>query len=239
MIVNFPTAFFASALPHKPSDDNNVTWLCSGAPPRPTLDFNQALMLVLERSLPAKINDMSRRQSRGDLIFTISRGVQAVLSSNVKQYEPGQVVDFGSVNVPLLQTVQIGELQTRHDTNNLDLSKTGLDDSEVVAVSMAADSAQRQAIANLNNYQQQYADNIAQITNLQLAINEATKALSAVSAIIAIQPGTETSAIYAKLSATIASLIEQQQALIAKNTQLVADIGTANGDLLAISQLVR
>jgi len=243
MIVYFPTAYYDTVLPHRPSDAGNVTWTCSSpTPPRSTLFVGQiTTMLAASLPLPPRYpGDLARRPTRGDLIFTTSRADPGAALSGAKQYEAGQVLDFTTGTPPQLDPQLVAPAsELRHDTNYLDLSKLGFGDAASTMLMAQADAASRLLTDQLNVQRQQRADVETQLSNTQLALNEAHKAQAAIATILALSPSQGLQDAYNQVTAQLAMLVGQQQALVAQGNVLVAQAQATRDALLAAAQLVR
>ncbi len=182
MIINSPTGFYRTVLPNGPTDSGNVTFVISAAPPpRTNLVFPKVPRGVLQRQkIPQVVDDVSIRAALGGLAYSVSRATQTQPGNNAKQFEIGQVIEFGTTAAADISPMLVAPItETRHDTNVFDYTALGLSDDEQRFLADTAMAAHRTIQQQLNVVKTGRADAEREINTQQKIVNEATRNLSA------------------------------------------------------------
>jgi hypothetical protein len=178
--------------------------------------------------------DEERRATLGELVYTITSGGVPTEGRSTKLFEVGQILEFDeTIESVGVNTVQ-NRLEIQHNTNLLDLSGLGLTDDEIDSVTTDSAQFKEELEQQLTYVQNQIADNKAEIVDLQKTINEANKALAALSAM-----GEDDDSVINKITETRDDAIVQRDQLSAETTNLIATSTELQDKLFAVSQLVR
>ena len=227
MIIKYPTGLYASSLPHSPSDAGNVTFTISSTePPRTSLLFPKLPPGVSGRRRTPKVIDVAqRRKDVNNLLFTINSVSRAVTATSIRQYEVGQLLNFGDVeSLRALDPDTSGfSSEIRHDTGLLDYERLGFTPSQQQVVEAEADLAYRRLEVELSSNRQDNSDLQIQIGENKKLLTEAGKALDALSAMGSSDP---------IIVAMVANLMTKRQTL---NAQLGTLINRANAASRAAS----
>lgn len=189
MIIGFPTALYTASIPQEASESGNVTFTVSSEdPPRSTETFFQLLRSEEIRGLPPRIYDeITRRLTFDQLIFTVSTGTQRKAGAGTKAYEVGQLLDFDDIQEPddvdTLNVPDVVELQ--QNTNLLNYAELGLTDEQVEELLLGANQRFNEEVTNLNVTKSAIADKESDIKDNQRLLNETNKALDASRAVFA------------------------------------------------------
>jgi chromosome segregation ATPase len=170
----------------------------------------------------------------GELVYTITSGGVPTEGRSTKLFEVGQILEFDETIESIgVNTVQ-NRLEIQHNTNLLDLSGLGLTDSEIDSVTTDSAQFKEELEQQLTYVQNQIADGKAEIVELQKTINEANKALAALSAM-----GEDDDSVINKITETRDSAIAQRDQLSTEIAGLITTSTELQDKLFAVSQLVR
>ena len=170
-------------LPHVPSDAGNVTYTISNTvPPRSNLLFQKVPIGVVNKKKPSPaVLTYDRRESVGDLIFTVSKSVRSNEGNNARQYEIGQIFDFDQTEVTAVDPMLVSDVtEMRHDTNRIDYDALGLTVAEQQALASATFVAQKDLMDQLNEVKRLRANAEESINMQQKVINDTNKAISGI-----------------------------------------------------------
>lgn len=190
MIIRYPTGLYASVLP-APDEYGNVTFTISSTdPPRSALQFHQIPDGIANKHLDRQLLDKPLlRENLGPLAFTVSRSTASETGSGTKQFEIGEVLEFGDAEVASISPMLISSrTEIRHDTNVLDYDALGITDDELEAIKLSAHQALEQLEVSLNEARQNRANVEIDINKNQKAINETSKAIAALETLSEIDP---------------------------------------------------
>lgn len=245
MIIRYPTGYYTSALPSKPSDVGNVTYYISTSePPRTQLQIPQVPLGIVQRAKPPRdLDPIVRRSQVGELIYTISEGTPVSTATGKRQYDIGQIIEFsedsGSAVDPMLVTAKT---EVRHDTNLYDLTSMGLTNEEISTIENTTLVALGEITDQLNRVKQLRSDTELEINALQKTINELNKTISSLSVTRSQIGGTGEIAladIIDKLEDKLASTIASRDLAIETANAYAAEASNLYGQLLAVGVLVR
>jgi len=205
MIIKFPTGLYSTALPSKPEDAGNVTFLISNTtPPRSNLLFPKVPTGIVEKRKPPKeVVLVNRRSTFGNLVFSISKSTRKEEGNNARQFEIGQVLDFNDTSGQVVDLMLVGTVtEIRHDTNVLDYEQMGLTPEEEQAIAELSLLTQDQLANRLNDLKQLRGDAEQVINVQQKLINDTTKTITSLTVTLEEGPTTGT-------ASTEASVVEQ------------------------------
>jgi hypothetical protein len=187
MIIRFPTGFFGSVLPSEPESRGNVTYtISSSVPPRTNLVFPKAARGIIDRKRTINQNNFKRRQTKGQLAFSISKSTQSNNGNNSRTFELGQVLEFNNVETRTIQPMLAGPVsEIRHDTNQFDYELLELTQEDVDTINQSSYKAQRSISDQLNIVRQVRKNAEVEIINQQKIINDTTRNIDSINTMIA------------------------------------------------------
>lgn len=192
MIVRFPTGLYRDVLPVEPSDSGNVTFTISNTtPPRTNLVFPKIPVDLVDRGRekPEPINIVDNRKYLGDLVFSVSSSKRQNIGSNSRQFEIGQVLDFGQVDSQAVEPMLVNQTtEIQHNTNTFDYIALGVTEEEQAVIAEESMRAHDLLTDKLNTLKRQRADAEVEINNQQKLINDTTKTISALEIIAQTSP---------------------------------------------------
>lgn len=239
MLIKYPTGLYGGVLPKSPGDGGNVTFTISGPPPRAGLLFPKLPPGVSSRRRqPSAITREQRREHMDALVYSTSRSSRAALGTSSKQWEIGQVLDFGdpedrAPTADLLLTGVGGE--TQHDVGLLDYARAGLGAVEAAEAVAKSEVAYRAKRARLAAVREEHLGLQVGIAEDQKTINETAKIVAALVAIG--DPGM--SGTVELLEARKAALLRKRGGDVNRANELVREAASLNSDLLALAKMVR
>jgi hypothetical protein len=183
--------------------------------------------------MPPKLHDdEDRRKSVAELVFSIIQTSQTQSGSSMRQFEVGQVLGFDEDLSPVISVPTNSSIEIRHDTNVLDLSGLGMSEDEINTI-------YEKAFRMRNDLNIQFESARTRVENLQISItenqkkiNEAAKAIDAVTLI-----GDET--ILKELQDKQVSLMSERDQLVQEYEKQSALSDTLKDQIRQISQMVR
>lgn len=239
MIIKTPTGLYSSVLPHNPGDGGNVTFTISTAdPPRTNLLFPKLSPGVSDRrKLPRTIDVAVRRQDLDVLLYTVQRSGRSALGTGMRQYEVGQVLEFGDpASLRTLDPFTAGmESETRHDTGLIDYDRLGVTAEQQDAVQQLGQLAYSAKRAELADARVRYDQTLVNIQENQKLIAETTKALDA----LAVLGDSRLGAVVAELSASRQRLFADRSRLAGEANELAQAATAILGQLRSLAQVVR
>lgn len=179
MIINYPTGMYKNAI------DDNITWHISSNPPQTVFrTYIQIPAVESIRPLPDRVHESSRRRgSKGSLVFSVNEAHGSIAENGKKQYAEGEVLEFGDVNIIDIDMPPNSRIESRHNTNILDLESMGLSSDQVDGLYDRA-TRKRKLLDESYKYVRSEIENLEKnISNVQKSINEVNKAIAAVSVI--------------------------------------------------------
>lgn len=182
MIIDYPTGLYKNVLPQEPGDDQNVTYLISNnPPPRDNLFFpKMSVGVASHRRPPHKITPQQRRLAAGPLVFTVSRSAGDEPGSGARQYDIGEVLEFGE---PIIRTVDqmlvSDKTEVQHNLNVYDYAQLGLTEQDVQLINEQSLEVFDGISDTLNHLRARRADAEARIHTAQKTVNEAEKNIQA------------------------------------------------------------
>lgn len=235
MIITYPTALYASVIPQSASDNGNITYIVSmTSPPKGPLT---------EIQLPAAIEFRQRKpidtkKPDGQRIYTNTLSNASSIGSAKKQFEVGQILEFGvSDNSTLQPMLASNPLQIRHDTNILDLSSLGVSQEDIIAINDSADNQFTTLNAELSVVRQARIDTETNITENQKNQNETKKAIAALEQLVQSDPSLQP--VLDSLRSKLALFVVQMNALVVMANEQANNATDLENRILAVAQMVR
>lgn len=180
MIIKYPTGLYN--LFGSINDAPNITWYISSESPPRSGNITIKIPLSEELRQPSSllINKKTRRNTYGDLIYTINEANNSIAVSNKKQYGEGDILDFNDDNRDDLSIPRGKRFEFRHNSNELDMISIGLDDDDVIKFNSNIYDKKEELEQQYLFIRQEIEDIEINIKEIQKKINESNKALSAV-----------------------------------------------------------
>lgn len=181
MILRFPTGFYTSSISTDVLNNDSITYLISNTdPPRTDLVYSKVPLGVLAALRDPKDSNIivRRKASFGDLIYSISTSGRTDEGNNSRQYELGQVMEFGvesGVEADPMLVSQLTEIQ--HNTNRLDYISMGVSDEEQSSIEEVSQATQVLLMDRLNEAKRMRLNAEEGISTAQKVINETTRAI--------------------------------------------------------------
>ena len=238
MIIKFPTALYNSVLPQVSTDTQNITFLVSSTDPPRSSDSTLQLLRSQEiRPLPATIfTKEERRNNLGKLIFSINSGKQSHVGIGNKQFEVGQVLEFGDVTLEELDDLEVPNVvELQQNTNELDTDAFGLEADEVALLIRETTGLFNTYISQLNEMVETIKNTESEISDNQKLINEVNKAKRA--AQIAFVDSS--SDIITKLAEREEELISNRSSLIKSLNEYTAEANEIYNKIISLREMVR
>lgn len=243
VIINFPTGFYETAIVAGPDVPINVTFTIStDQPPRTQLLFVKTPVgLSRKKRSPRLYTDKQRRAVLSQLAFSVSSSHSHKITSGMKQYEVGQILEFQSGTPVVLEPMLVAPIaDIRHDTNLLDYQALGLPITTQSTIADEAAAAYTKLLVELNESITRRADYEIELQTTQKLINEIEKTIDGLTGVLEISPTNQIlisakNDLVAKRLVLAAALVEaaaraNQEALVASALQTKAN---------RIAQLVR
>ncbi len=187
MIIKYPTGLYRDVLPVEPQDRGNVTFTVSNTtPPRTNLVFPKipAGLVDRGREIPPPVDITKNRQYLGDLIFSISSSKRKAVGNNSRQFEIGQVLEFGQGTGKAVDPMLVSPVtEIQHNNNVLDYATLGVTAEEQGVIARASLKTHDTLTDELNALKQKRADAEIDINSQQKVINETNRTLSALEVI--------------------------------------------------------
>jgi len=226
MIINFPTGLYSSVLPQKPQDSQNITYLISTtSPPRTSLLFPKIPVgVTLRERPPRQLTTVERRQTVGDLVYTVSKASRQQPGNNAKQYEVGEILDFDYYGIRTVEPMLVSDkTEIQHNLNLYDYEELGLTESEVALMSDESLRTFDALAVSLNELRVLRSSTEVDINTNQKIINEIDKNIAALEVIVDASDATESD---------VLQLIEKLQARKI-TAQAALQTAVTNADLYA------
>lgn len=242
MIIDFPTALYNSVLPMAADDPGNITYtISSNDPPRATDPTAELPIAEQLRPLPDKIFTRKEfRDALGEFVFSVSEASLTDIGSGKKQFEVGQLLDFGEfADVEGLTVTEVPTpVDLQQNTNILELGDFGLTQEEINSLTDQAESKFNDLIEELNAIRTEINNNEARILENQKSINEVRKTIKAARVVLDVSTGSSND-IIDKLIESEEELVEERDALITETNELNVLAKAKYQELLDTRELVR
>ncbi len=225
MIINYPTGFYMEAINLPPGVASNITFtISSTVPPRSQLLFVKTPVgLSRKRRSPRVYTDQERRATVSQLAFSVSTSTGSIAGNGMKQYEVGQVLDFGGAqSIQVLNPMLVASTSDiRHDTNLMDYGAAGIDAATQAAIESESATAFDELTAQLNDVVEERKNYEIQSQDTQKLLNEVNKILDGLRSVVAVNPTSST------LYAAIVELEAKQTMLLALQESLIVSANDA------------
>jgi len=236
VIIRYPTGLYSKQIPQDPEDAGNVTFTISNEEP----DIAAGNFIIypiaekLRKRSSRSYTDEQRRKNLGDLVYTVSTGGNTIEGRSTKLFEIGQILEFTDIEQESSDLNAVSDkLEIQHNTNVLDLSGLGLSEAEIAIISTNSAAVEKELENQLTALLDQIADTNAMITDTQKTINEANKAISALSVL------GNSDDIIKKIEDKRNAAIVEQSTLMNEKDSLNQQLTQVRDQIYAISQLVR
>ena len=244
MIINYPTGFYTEAINLPPGVASNITFtISSTVPPRSQLLFVKTPVgLSRKRRSPRVYSDQERRATVSKLAFSVSASAGSIAGRGMKQYEVGQVLDFGGVQpIQVLNPMLVSSTSdTRHDTNLMDYSAAGIDAETQAAIESESATAFDELMTQLNDVVEERKNLEIQSQDTQKLLNEVNKILVGLRSVVEVNPTSTTlHAAIVELEARQVALLAQQESLIVSANEAAALAADIQIKASRVAQLVR
>jgi hypothetical protein len=196
-----------------------------------------------EVQLPAAIEYRQRKpinttKPDGQRVYTDTLSSASAIGSAKKQFEVGQVLEFGVSDESTLQPMLASNpLEVRHDTNILDLSSLGVSQADIIAINNSADNQFNTLNAELNVVRQARIDTETDISENQKNQNETKKAIAALEQLVSSDPSLQP--VLDSLKKKLAAFVVQMDALIVIANEQATNASDLESKILAVAQMVR
>lgn len=181
MILRYPTGFYTSSISTDILNSDSITYLVSNTdPPRTDLVYSKVPLGVLAALREPKNTDIitRRRVSFGDLIYSVSISGRTDEGNNSRQYELGQVIEFGTESGVEADPMLVSLLtEIQHNTNRLDYSSMGITDEELLSIEEVSQATQVVLMDRLNEAKRLRSNAEEGINTAQKTINETNRAI--------------------------------------------------------------
>jgi hypothetical protein len=187
MIIKYPTGLYKDVLPSKPEDTTSVTfYISNNAPPRTSLIYPKVPMGEAKRKrIPAPTDEVQRRASAGELLYTVTRSQRSDAGSNSKQYITGQILEFSTAPIKTADTMYVADkTEQRHDVQTFDYESIGLTTAEVQLLNDESLRQYQTLAETVNNLRMQRANAEQDISVNQRLLNEVDKNIEALQVVV-------------------------------------------------------
>lgn len=244
MIILYPTGFYKPILPTKPSDGGNVTYTISNnTPPKTNLLFPKIPKGVVDRKRPDKnFTTIIRRETQGELIYSVNSSNRSLEGNNSKVFEVGQIFEFGDSSSTKIDTMFVSnKSETRHDINRFDYEKLGLTDDDINTINEKSLFVQIDLMNKLNQAVQLRANAEVEIATQQKIINDSTRNISALQIVLDDSGGTDPMIqnIYDKFVVVKNNAVVLRDKAISDANAYAADASKLKSKLLTIATVIK
>lgn len=242
MIVQFPTGLYETVIPDSLDKSGNVTFTISNnPPPRTNLLFPKIPRGIVDRTKPIKVIDViTRRNSQGELIYTINSANRSKEGNNSKIFEIGQVLEFDNSATKTLEPMYVAKKsETRHDTNLFDYNKLGLTEEEIISINNASMITQADITDRLNTAIKARADAEIEVVTQQKIINDSTRNINALQVVIDNSGGDDIKIIYDKFVAIRSKAIVARDKATSDANKYASEAADLKSELDKIAMVVK
>lgn len=239
MILRFPSGLYVNAVPHRPGDAGNVTWTMSGDPPKLTQIFPKLPPGIGNvDAAPSGIDDVTRRNALGAMVYSTTAANRTALGSSTKQYTTGQLLDF---DVTVAEVADVSPLpgvgtDVQHDLNQLDYAKLGLTEAQRVTIELAGATAYAGLQLSVAAARQRHVDLQVAMSEDQKVVNETVAAVAALT-VLAASPGV--GVMLETLRVNLAAARARIAANVTAANAVAAEVVELQNQLTSLAQLVR
>lgn len=216
-------------MPHKPSDNGNVTWTISNDPPKLSQVLSKLPQGIDYRQrAPSTITMAERRSALGAIVYSITSTHRTELGSNAKQYNIGQILSFSDSEDTGLSILPLPSSSSdiQHGLNQLDYAKLGLTNEQQAAIAVASNAIYTRLQSDVAQARSTYIGLQVLINEDQKISNETDTAIAALQVLVATSP-------------TIAVMVTTLQATkVSAQARIAANSAAANQQTGVINDLV-
>lgn len=127
---------------------------------------------------------IENRQFLGDLIFSVSSSKRKAVGNNSRQFEIGQVLEFGQGSGGAVEPMLVSQItDIQHNTNTFDYVALGVTADEQATIARHSLRTYDALMNELNLMKRKRADTEIDINTQQKVINETTRTLAALGTI--------------------------------------------------------
>lgn len=187
MIINYPTGLYRNVLPSKPSDGGNVTFTISNSsPPRTNLLFPKISRGVLDRKRSnIDVGLFARRQTTGELIFSVSSSSRSVEGNNSRTFEIGQILEFSDAPPQSIDPMFVSsKTEIQHNINRFDYASLGISESDIKLIEKESLEIKDVLTNRLNILRELRTDSETVISTQQKIINDSNRNINALQIIL-------------------------------------------------------
>lgn len=181
MIIRYPTGLYN--LFGSIEDVPNITWyMSSEAPPRSKNVIIKIPTAEETRQAPnSPIERKARRNTYGNLVYTINEVNNSIANSNKKQYGEGDILDFAEIDDKESIDIPRGKrVEHRHNLNELDTEAIGLDKDDIEKFNSDVYDKKEELEEQYRLIRQDVENIEINLEEIQKNINESNKALNAI-----------------------------------------------------------
>jgi hypothetical protein len=235
MIINYPTALYASVIPSTASNSGDTTFTISmTSPPSNTLSEIQ-LPAYTELRKRLAIN---QTPPSGQRVYTNTMSSAAIIGSAKKQFEVGQILEFDTAEESTIKSMLVSNsLEVRHDTNILDLSSLGVSEADITIINNSALVQFTNLNTKLNAIRQSRIDTETDISENQKSQNETKKAITALEQLVISDSSLQS--ILDSLRTKLAEFVVQMDVLVIMANEQATDASEIENQIFAVAQMVR
>lgn len=242
MIVTAPSGSYLTVLPKDHLDPTSVIYTISaGPPPRDQSPYQKIPNGIKDMRRPVReFTDQTRRGTLGDLVYTTKMANPVKALNGAKLFGYGEILDFvDEAPVVITSTAVSDNITTKHNSNYVDLFNLGLDATEQTDLANEATIAQHQLLLQIGDLQKQRSSLEIDISGLQGQINEATKIVVGLNAVLIAAPGSKMVATRDKVQTKVDSLKDKLIQVSAAYNKIPDQINILRSSLGALTDLVK
>jgi hypothetical protein len=238
MDVQFPTALYESVLPVDASDNRSITYTISSTnPPRAANTLIQLPKAEEIRPLPERTIDvLTNRSLAGEYLTALSFSNPNISGDSKKQFEIGQVLEFESEALPVLNNTFIPDEREFSQSTNILSGDLPITEEERENIHNTATTQFNDLTDKLNGLNQDISNNEILISNAQKSINETRKAINSLSIVF---EGETNNDIITRLEISLEVLIQERDDLVSATNILSTDAEDTYNEMLKIREFVR
>jgi hypothetical protein len=237
MDIQFPTTLYESVLPADADDNTNITYTISSQdPPRQANTLIQLPKAEEIKPLPQRtIDALTNRDLVGEFLTALSFSNPNIASNSKRQFEIGQVLEFASETLPVLNNTFVPDETEFSQSTNILSDDLPITEEERANIHDLAAQQFNDLTDRLNSLKQSIANNKISISDAQKSINETRKAIGSLGVVLS----DTDNEIINRLETSLSGLIEERDELVAETNALSVEAETAYDELLKVREFVR
>ena len=238
MDIQFPTTLYESVLPVDALDNRSITYTISSEdPPRAANTLIQLPKAEEIRPLPQRTIDvLTNRDLAGEYITALSFSNPNISGDSKKQFEIGQILEFVSEALPVLNNTLIPvEREFTQNTNVLS-SDLPITEEERESIRDTALLQFNDLTDKLNVLNQDISNNQISISDAQKSINETRKAINSLTVVF---DGGTNNDIITRLEVSLVALIKERDDLVSETNALSIEAQDTYDEMLKVREFVR